>query len=354
MLQSSENGVHAEQLPPQGLASAPDQRVSSLAAIPVIETGPDFALETLTAYLDRAHGLLDLATRRVPHSILKQLDRVSRAWLVRWENAHLAEIDAVARTLDRPGAYFFSVNYEWGCTCRVAPAPDGKTARLARVLDWRTPGLGRNVLAAKVDAKAGSFTTLTWPGYTGVLSAIAPGRFSAALNQAPMRKSSGFLVLDWAANRRRVWNMPYPTPSHLLRKVFEHAPDFETAQRLLTESPISTPAIFLLAGVQPNETVIIERSETKAHVITGATVAANHWQTPEWTGRPRGRDSAGRAAKMHSVSIDFDPHFEWVEPPILNERTRLIMIADAAQNRLMAQGFEASKPATDVLDLRAA
>jgi len=328
---------------------APDAVSSGLVDIPVVETGPDFVLETLDHHLDRAHDLLDLATRRVPHSVLRQLDRVSRAWLVRWENAHLSEIDAVASKLNRPGSYFFSVNYEWGCTCRVAPSPDHQTARLVRVLDWRTPGLGRNILAANVDGKAGPFTTLTWPGYTGVLSATAPGRFSVALNQAPMRKSSGYLMFDWAANRRRVWNMPHPTPSHLLRQVFETAPDFQTAQDQLTKAPISTPAIFLLAGVRASETVVIERTETKAHVIKGPGVAANHWQAPGWTGRPRGQDSAGRAAQMYRVCVDFDPEFAWAKPPILNDRTRLIMIADAAEGRMMAQGFEASRPATTVL-----
>ncbi len=323
---------------------------ADLIDIPVVETGPDFAIETLDVHIDRAHHLLDLATRRVPGSVLRQLDRVSRAWLVRWENAHLSEIDAVAKKLDRPGSYFFSVNYEWGCTCRVAPSPDKKTARLARVLDWRTPGLGRNILAANVDGKAGPFTTLTWPGYTGVLSASAPGRFSAALNQAPMRKSSGYLVFDWAANRHRVWNMPHPTPSHLLRHVFETAPDFKSAQERLTTAPISTPAIFLLAGIRNTETVIIERTETEAHVLEGSGVAANHWQAPGWTGRPRGQESAGRAAQMHRVAMDFDPEFAWAKPPILNDRTRLIMIADAALGRLMAQGYEASKPATRVFN----
>lgn len=326
-------------------------RMSDLIDIPIAETGPDFALATLDLHLDRAHHLLDLATQRVPEPVLRQLDRVSRAWLVRWENAHLPEIDAVAQKLDRPGSYFFSVNYEWGCTCRVAPGPDGKTARLARVLDWRTAGLGRNILAAKVAGPTGPFTTLTWPGYTGVLSASAPGRFSAALNQAPMRKSSGYFVLDWAANRRRVWNMPHPTPSHLLRHVFETAPDFETAQRTLTNTAISTPAIFLLAGLTPDETVIIERRENEAHVLKGPGVAANHWQAPTWKGRPRGQDSAGRSAQMHRVAIDFKPDFAWAKAPILNDRTRLIMIADAAEGRVMAQGFEASRPATNVLDL---
>lgn len=339
----------------QGLDYVPEDgledrsKFSRLPDIPVIETGPDFVRETLNAHVDRAHRLMDLATKRVPNPILSRLDQVSRAWLERWNNDHLTEIDWVARALDRPGAYFFSVNYEWGCTCRVAPAPDQKSARLVRVLDWRTPGLGRNIIAANVRGRAGAFMTLTWPGYTGVLSANAPGRFSAALNQAPMRKTSGFFVLDWAANRHRVWNNGYATPAHVLRKVFETAPDFRAAKKTLTQTPLSTPAIFLLAGVSADQTAIIERTEHDAHVLDGDQVAANHWQAANWKGRPRGKDSAGRAAQMHRVPADFDPAFSWAKPPILNDRTRLIMVADAAKGALLAQGFEACQPATNVL-----
>src|SRR3989337_2091055 len=116
-----------------------------LPAIPVMETGRDFPLATLLQYKARTHALLDVASGRYPLRVLTALDRVSRAWLVRWDNPHLEEIDAVAKGLDRPGAYFFSVNYEWGCTCRVSPSPDGTSARMVRVLDWMTPGLGENL-----------------------------------------------------------------------------------------------------------------------------------------------------------------------------------------------------------------
>src|SRR5687768_10372991 len=192
----------------------PISLTSALPPIPVHEVGPAFPLETLVLEEQRAHALLDAATRYVPRAALAALDAVSRRWLAKWSNAHLAEIDAIARRLGRPGAYFLSVNYEWGCTCRVGPAPDGRTARLVRVLDWRTPGLGRHVVAAQVAGRSGSFVTLTWPGYTGVLQAMAPGRFAAALNQAPMRVPTSVYPLDWAANRARVWPMPHPTPAH--------------------------------------------------------------------------------------------------------------------------------------------
>ena len=325
----------------------------TLPAIPVVDCGTDFPLVTLTAHLDRAHGLLDLATDRVPLAAMRQLDRVSKAWLEKWDNAHLDEIAAVARILDRPGAYFFSVNYEWGCTCRVSPAPDRASARLIRILDWKTPGLGRHVIAARVSAPAGPYLTLTWPGYTGVLTAMAPGRFSAALNQAPMRKAVGFYYLDWAANRRRVWTMPHPTPAHLLRKVFDEATAFSQAREMLTRHPISTPAIFSLAGLGSEETVVIERTETEARCHDGAQVAANHWQTMGWTGHARGSDSAGRAAMMHRIVPDLDADFSWLKPPILNARTRLAMVSDAASGRLIAQGFETETPATAVLSIGA-
>jgi hypothetical protein len=322
-----------------------------LPPIPLQCVSGSFPLETLAREEARAHALIDGATRNVPPAALRALDAISRTWLARQESVHLAEIDAVAARLARPGAYFLSVNYEWGCTCRVAPCPSHMGARLVRVLDWRTPGLGRHVIAANVAGAAGPFVALTWPGYTGVLQAMAPARFAAALNQAPMAKRVGAYYVDWALNRARVWRMRHLTPAHLLREVFETARSFADARRLLSERPISTPAIFTLAGIAPSETAVIERTETQARVHDGPNVVANHWQAPGWHGHARGLRSAGRARRMHSVAMDFDAACPWLEPPVLNACTRLMMIADPRQGRLLAQGYEAMQPATASLDL---
>lgn len=324
-----------------------------LPRIPVLDVGPDFPLETLRRERVRAHALLDAATRYMPRTALKSLDAISRRWLEKWENDHLPEIEAIAAELDRPGAFFLSVNYEWGCTCSVQGCPDEKTARLIRVLDWRTPGLGRNILAARVGGKAGPFTTMTWPGYTGVLQAMAPGRFAAALNQAPMRKDVGLYLFDWAAGRVRVWQQPHMTPAHVLRSVFETARSYVEAKRLLTESPVAAPCIFSLAGLHADELCVIERTEVTAHVHEGRCTAANHWQAPGWDGRARGHDSAGRARVMQRVEARLDGHFPYMETPIRNSRTRLVMEADATQGRIVAQGYEAEGPATAVLKLAA-
>jgi hypothetical protein len=327
---------------------------TALADIPVVDTGPDFPIATLLAQGARTHALLDVATRRYPRHLLAALDKVSRAWLVRSGNAHLSEIDEIARVLGRPGAYFFSINYEWGCTCRAAPSPDGTSARLIRVLDWKTPGLGANLVCAKVDgAPAGRFAVLTWPGYSGVLQVMAPGRFAVALNQAPMRDPTGLFYLDWAANRRRVWRTAEQTPAHLLRHVAESARDFEEACGMLRDAPLSTPGIFTLAGIRPDETAVIERTESAARERRGAkAVSANHWEEPGWAGRPRGETSVARTCAILDVVPGFDSTFAWLAPPILNDKTRLAMVADAREGRLVARGYEADGPATAPLDLR--
>jgi hypothetical protein len=323
----------------------------SLPVIPVLEVGADFPEATLRAEPARAHALLDAATQGVPAAALKVLDRISRRWLAKAHNAHLAEIDAVAAALGRPGAYFLSVNYEWGCTVGVKPCPEQRSARLVRVLDWRTRGLGRYLLAAKVMGAAGSFVTLTWPGYTGVIQGVARGRFAAAVNQAPMERSGGLFALDWAVNRARVWRSKDLTAAYLLRVVFETARSYAEARAMLIAQSIAAPAIYSLAGLSSRETCIIERREAAAWVHDGPAAAANHWQAPGWRGRARGQDSGERAHLMQAVRSDFDPDFPWLKPPLLNDCTRLVMVADAAEGRLLAQGYEAAGAATATLDL---
>lgn len=324
-----------------------------LPEIPVIDTGPAFPLETLVGNERHAHALLDCATQGVPRVVLRALDAMSRRWLVKQGNASLEEIDALARHMNRPGCHFLSVNYEWGCTVGVGPSPDGRSARLTRTLDWFTPGLGRYVIAARVQGAAGPFVTMAWPGFVGVLQAMAPGRFSASINQAPLRRAGGGLFpLDWAAAKAHTWRRPHVPALHLLRTVFETARDYDEARRLLIETPIATPATFSLAGIAPHETCVIERAEQRAFTFDGATCTTNHWRGLDHGGHSRGIDSEGRLASMRKAgATEFDGTFPWLRYPVLNELTRLAMVADAANGRIIAQGYEDGHPATKVLDV---
>ena len=211
-------------------------------------------------------------------------------------------------------------------------------------------------MAARVAGNGGPYVTLTWPGFSGVIQALAPGRFAAAMNQAPLRFAAGLLPLDWVMARARLWQSPHPTAAHTLRRVFDTAADYGEARELLTMSPIAAPAIFSLAGTCASETCVIERTETQARVHDGPAVAANHWQPEDpgryaWRGHPRGIDSRGRAALLPSLPASLEPDFSWARWPVLNPQTRLVMVADAHLGRLVAQGFEAGQPATHPLEI---
>jgi hypothetical protein len=323
--------------------------VTALPEIPVLDVGVDWPFEILEGQLDRINALLDESGGRIPKLAIRMGDAISRLWLKRWHPFYLEEIDRISARITRPGAYFLNLSYEWGCTSSAGPSPDGLSSRLIRVLDWPDRGLGRYIVAARVKADAGPWLTLTWPGYTGVLQAVAPARFAAALNQAPMERPVGVYLADWVVNRLRIWKQPHLTPAHLLRQVFERASCFAEAKAMLSETPIALPTIYILAGVEPDEACVIERLADRFHVIEGPACAVNAWQASDWPGRLRGQDNTERLELIRSAVRSLDGEFVWLRPPILNRETRLVLVADASSRSVVAQGYESGKAATAVL-----
>jgi hypothetical protein len=317
-----------------------------LPSIPVLDLSDDWPVAALDRLPHYATALLDGAQGWVPGAVLRLADGVSRRWMERAASPALGEIDRVSARLRRPGAHFLNVSYEWGCSTIAAPGPDGETPRLARVLDWHTRGLGRWAVALRITGSAGPWTTIGWPGYAGVLQGVAPGRFAAALNQAPMAKPTGIYPADWAVNAARVWRRPRLTPALLLRQVFETAGDFGDACAMLRSTPLSSGAIFVIAGVRPGETAVIERTPDAAGQPEGLACAVNAWQQPGWQGRPRGQDNPGRLAAMASLAPDFGEPAAWLAPPVLNDTTRLVFVADPVSGRFLVQGWEACRPVT--------
>jgi hypothetical protein len=92
-------------------------KAGELPEIPVFEVGPDFPVETLRlAGRERGHAMMDTANAGVPGVALRVADAISRRWLKARASPYLPEIDEVAALSKRPGAYYFNVDYEWGCT----------------------------------------------------------------------------------------------------------------------------------------------------------------------------------------------------------------------------------------------
>lgn len=318
----------------------------ALPVIPLLDVGADWPLEALEHERARVEALLDAGAGRLPAAVIRIADAVSRRWLERHGSPQLAEIDRIAGRPGRPGAHYLNVSYEWGCTTAARPVSCHAPARLARVLDWPDPGLGRHVIAIRVNSPPGRWVSLCWPGYCGVLQAVAPGRFAAALNQAPLEGGTGVYPLDWLAARAQVWRRPHPTASWLLRRVFETASDYAMAKAMLRDEPIAAGAIYSLVGPQPGEGCVIERRPEQAHVVDGPAAAANAWQAPGWRGRPRGDANPERLAAIGQAELSLDSTFGWLRPPVLNDTTRLVFVAEPANGAFVAQGWEADGPAT--------
>lgn len=334
--------------------------------IPYVDLRGKTPIDLARAYPDKASALLRAATftfgwpsHVLSLGVLPLLDKWSHRWLSEAQNPFLYEIETFADIIDAPGVFALNTCYEWGCTSGVYR--NGDNISLLRVLDWPFPELGKQVMNVRQVGKAGDFYSLTWPAMSGVFTAMAPGRFSAAINQAPMRKHGKGFLGDWLKNRLIVREEQGLPPAHLLRKVFETARTYDEAKQMLVETRIALPAIFVLAGTRPGEGCVIERLENTAEVAElGARqqlVASNHFTSSltmvgeGW--RPRAEDSEGRWKQANDIlGHDMEPgHFDWLRAPIISKLTRLCAVMDAGAGRLLAQGFEGVTPATEIYNL---
>ena len=323
-------------------------------SIPFVDLRGRTPIDLLRAYPDRAHAVIK-ATRRT-YGIWSQLasfivlpisDRKSHRWLKRTNNPYLYEIETFADVVRARGIYTLNMNYEWSCTTGAYRTQDGVT--MLRVLDCPIPSLGKQTMVVRQQGRAGDYYNITWPGLSGVFTAMAPGRFAAAINKAPMRSHKRGYIGDWLKNRQMVKKQLALPPSHLLRQVMEFAPTYEAAKHMLTTMPLAMPAIFTLSGIHPGEGCVIERLEDRAEVMDlggGQRVcSSNHFSSGfagEGAGwRPREPDSYGRlksAMMLYGHELEAE-HFEWLQAPVINPYTRICVVTNAATQRLMVQGF---------------
>jgi hypothetical protein len=295
----------------------------------------------------RLRDLFNGARRAYTSPLLALADHASQDWLARCGNPYLAEIEEIATLIDGKGAYALNTSYEWSCTSGVCDDPDGGV-RLLRALDWNLPGLGANVVAAWQTSPAGEFLNLTWPGFVGVITAIAPGRFAAAINQPPMSSFGWTLPIDWIVGRVRLLRSNAIPPAHLLRHVFETCKTYAAAKRMLTETPICLPAFFTLAGIRMGEGCVIERAQDSAGVREMPSAISNHWIALSKRGHARSRSSRDRYRLMRRA---LHGGGDWCVHPVLNGDTRLIAVMNPAAGTVTAQGFEPTGAATKCLTL---
>lgn len=332
--------------------------VSSFATVPLVDIREAGVVRYAAAALPRARQLRDECIAWLPRaagSALPAMDAVTRRWLRRSSSPYVGEIEQIASTVGLPGIWFLNGCFQWGCTS-LAREQQG-VPWLVRTLDWPFPGLGRRLEVVRMAGTEGAFDSVTWPGYAGVLTACAPGRFAAAINQAPLYRRwrrPWLRPVDLSLNAVRTWRIRFIPPDHLLRRVFESCRDFAEARHRLETTPIARPVIFSLVGCQQGERCTIERTETDFSTDTDNTCAANDWlqARPQWEARTRAdlmfkrtyeetaASSRERRAALLAWPVAFSGRFDWVVAPVLNPYTRLAVEMCPAKGILHAAGFE--------------
>ncbi len=323
---------------------------NALPPVPVFEIASGGALALARAAPQAAQAQIDDAERRFTRPGVRLADRLSRRWLAASASTLKDEIADVAAEVGRPGAFLLNISYEWGCTAGVAPDPHGSGMRLLRTLDWPFHGLGRGLMAARMEGPAGPWLNLTWAGFAGVLTALCPGRFAVAFNQPPMhaRRFAGLelpMPLDWALNRLAMARRHAEPPAHLLRRICDGAGSYDEARARILETPVAAPYFVSLAGPGAGEGCVIEHDGVRGVAHDAPAAIANHWLSRTRQGHPRTGHSRERLALMTSA-MSGARELDWLQPPILNPDTRLAAVLCPASGEALVQGWEADGPAT--------
>ena len=331
--------------------------------IPLTAIGRGGAAALFDAHAERARALIETALRSHPFLPMAAAvaDRLSRRWLERQENPYLDEIRHVAARLGRPGVYFLNIVYEWACSTSAAPDPAGGGARLIRVLDWGLTGIGRHVVIARHDSAVGPFYNATWPGYAGVLTAMAPDRFAAAINQAPRLPILGPRWIDELLGRLRLLRQTGTIPAaHLLRRVFEEARHYDAALAMLADERhvLAMPALFTLSGTTADEACVIEaigreRRLHRGEPAQGFTIGvANDWLSPDLAGVPRRHavewsadvspreNNRVRRGAICAVQKGRFRGIADLAAPVLNSHTVMVAAANAATGEMMVEALD--------------
>jgi hypothetical protein len=344
--------------------------------VPVIDIRDGGPAEHARRRIEQARALRATCLALFPpalHRALPLIDRLARRSLERSHSPYVGEIARIAQILGHPGVWLLNASYQLACTSLARD--EAGVPWLVRTLDWPFHGLGRHVEVAHMRGPSGEFFSITWPGYVGVLTAMAPSRFAACINQAPLRRRFRNRCLrPWDVAVNSIASMADAgriPPDQLLRLAFETCGDFAAARRMLESTPVARPVIFTLAGCAAGERCVIERTETAFVTREHATGAANDWfpERPGWEGRIGIRRFLSRTyeeARDYSCArretlaawdgaLD-DRSFAWVCEPVLNPYTRIAAALCPAHGILRVVGYEEAgdalpAPVTQVCDI---
>jgi hypothetical protein len=190
--------------------------------------------------------------------------------------ARLAEVSA-GRIIVANLLYDF---FAGACSTFITPTKHGPLH--ARNLDWEFPEqlLRRATTVLRVhNAPHGDYCSATWPGLFGMLTGMAPGRFSVSVNYVRHALSSvahkflrraltGYVPVTWA-----------------VRHAFDELDSYDEAVEYLSNVSLLAPVLLAVSGTESHEACIIERTPRKAYRRTfkdGCPLyLTNHYAQPQ-------------------------------------------------------------------------
>ncbi|MCA8988561.1 MAG: hypothetical protein KDA78_13010 [Planctomycetaceae bacterium] len=142
--------------------------------------------------------------------------------------------------------YYDFVKLLLGCTAFSVNTPNGPIH--ARNMDWFSESNCLSDYTTIISFQGReSFQSVGWPGFAGMFSGIAPGRFAITMNAA-------------LSNEPQV---PGASIAILIREVFETCSDFSSAVEKLCNTTITSDCLLLITGCLADEMLVIERTPTR-------------------------------------------------------------------------------------------
>eukprot|EP01013_Petalomonas_cantuscygni_P004547 TRINITY_DN14943_c0_g1_i1.p1 TRINITY_DN14943_c0_g1~~TRINITY_DN14943_c0_g1_i1.p1 ORF type:complete len:405 (+),score=74.96 TRINITY_DN14943_c0_g1_i1:124-1338(+) len=159
----------------------------------------------------------------------------------------------------------------------------------ARNLDWDLPDSIRNMTFECRWMRGGRELTrgICIAGYVGILSGMAPGKFSVTINE---RLIGGNLAIDALAAILAGGE----AVTHASRRILFAAADYATSVDALASAHLAAPVYYIVAGVNPGDGVVLTRDRLGVHSRREATLPSSWYvlQTNyDWDTEPPAQDN---------------------------------------------------------------
>lgn len=328
--------------------------MTNLPQIPVIQDA-ETPMALFSQDPARAKILGEAVCRVIPGFIVRYLAGKSEQWLNRVKPPYKEDVDRIADAMGKE-SYFLNLLYEWGCTTTARDDSESGGVTMYRALDWPLPGMGDKLVVAKHTGPAGEYWNIAYPGFMGVLNAMAEGRFTIAINSAPIPRHGWGQIIDRIITKRDNLKNDHIPAAFLLRKVFEECADYRQAVEVLSSTPVCSPAIFTVAGINEGEHCVIERLPEQAIVREGLTekfvCTTNHWNNGQWKAHDGFTQTRLRHKELLAGLPGYQGDFDWLKGAVLNWRTKLAFEANARTGTMKLVGVEGSRFVTQILTIQ--